>query len=261
MKITKLKGKGNLLQLEVKDAPDWYLNTVRRLLTSEVPVMAIEVVEIVRNDSVLYDEIVTHRLGLVPLTTDIESYSLPTKEERDSQEYLAQSSCKLTLEAKGPCVVYAKDLSPSDPKVKPAYPDMPITKLTEGQELRLVATAVLGTGRDHAKWSAGHAYFRKIPDITVKNAGTLACAQACPTGTLVEKNGKVEVTDEKTCILCMACVDIDGGKSVQIDTTGNDHLLHVESWGQVPPAKMVESAIDVYTKQLKEFDGLLSSLE
>ena len=61
MKITKLKGKGNLLQLEVKDAPDWYLNTVRRLLTSEVPVMAIEVVEIVRNDSVLYDEIVTHR--------------------------------------------------------------------------------------------------------------------------------------------------------------------------------------------------------
>lgn len=160
MKLTKTKGKGNLLQLEIKEAPDWYVNTLRRLAVAEVPVMAIESVEISRNDGVLYDEMVAHRLGLVPLFTDLDSYVLPTKEERESGEYLAQSSCKLTLEAKGPCVVLAKDLVSNDPKVKPVYPDMPITKLLEGQELRLIATAVLGLGRDHAKWSPAHAHYK-----------------------------------------------------------------------------------------------------
>lgn len=174
MKLTKTKGKGLFLQLDFKDVPDWYVNTIRRLVMSEVPVMAIESVEISRNDGVLYDEIVSHRLGLVPLTTDLDSYVLPTKEERESGEYLAQSSCKLTIDVKGPCVVLAKDLSSNDPKVKPVYPDMPITKLLEGQELRLIATAVLGLGRDHAKWSAGHAHFKHTNlDDTTEVAGEL----------------------------------------------------------------------------------------
>lgn len=175
MKLTKTKGKGLFLQLDFKDVPDWYVNTIRRLVMSEVPVMAIESVELNRNDGVLYDEMVAHRLGLVPLTTDLGSYVLPTKEERESGEYLAQSSCKLTLEVKGPCVVLAKDLVSTDPKVKPVYPDMPITKLLEGQELRLIATAVLGLGRDHAKWSAGHAHFKHaaLDDTTDAPPGDL----------------------------------------------------------------------------------------
>lgn len=224
MKLTKHKGKGNILEVEVADTPDWYVNTVRRLLLTEVPVMAIETVEISKNDSVLYDEIVAHRLGLVPLTTDIKGYVMPGKEEVDSQEYLAQSSCKLTLEAKGPGVVYARDFVSNDPKVKPVYPDMPITKLLEGQELRLIATAVLGNGRAHAKWSAGHSFFKRIP-----------------------KSG-AKTTHENS-------------KDIATDASETDYLLRVEAWGQVPPAEMVEASLEAYTKQLKEFDTLLGSVQ
>jgi DNA-directed RNA polymerase subunit D len=255
MKLTKIKGKGNTLELEVKDASDWYVNTLRRLMMNEVPTMAIEVVEIGKNDSILYDEVLSHRLGLIPLTTDLKSYVLPGAEETDKHEYLAQSSCKLTLEAKGPCVVLAKDLKSKDPKVKPVYPDMPIVKLLDGQELRLEATAVLGVGKVHAKWSTGHVFYRKIPAITIKS-NNVACAQVCPTGTLTEKAGKVPVNDEKTCILCMACVDLDGGKSVGLET-GNDYLFKIESWGQLSPDEIVEKAIDVYNAQLKGLDQLV----
>jgi DNA-directed RNA polymerase subunit D len=256
MKINKVKAKGNLLELEMKDTNDWYVNTLRRLMINEVPTMAIEVVSIHKNDSILYDEVLAHRLGLVPLTTDLSSYTLPTKEEMDTQEYLAQSSVKMTLEAKGPCIVYAKDLKSKDPKVKPVFPDTPITKLLDGQEISLEATAVLGTGKVHAKWSAGHVFYRKIPTITIKNPANVACAQACPTGTLVEKNGKTTLTDEKTCILCMACVDVDRAKSVEVVPV-NDFLFKIESWGQLEPSEVVEKSIDVYNQQLKEFEQLV----
>jgi DNA-directed RNA polymerase subunit D len=256
MKLSKIKAKANVLELEMKDTDDWYVNTLRRLMMGEVPIMAIETCDIVKNDSILYDEVLVHRLGLIPLTTDIESYTLPSKEEKESGEFLAQSSVKLTLEAKGPCIVFAKDFKSKDPKVKPVFPEMPIVKLLEGQELKLEATAVMGIGKEHAKWSAGHVFYRKVPSITIKNPGNLACAQVCPTGTLVEKNGKTTLTDERTCILCMACVDVDGGKSVEV-SPGSDFLFKIESWGQLEPAEIVEKSLDVYNQQLKEFEALL----
>jgi DNA-directed RNA polymerase subunit D len=260
MKLAKVKAKGNVLELEMKDSNDWYVNTLRRLMMNEVPVMAIEVCAITKNDSILYDEVLTHRLGLVPLTTDIQSYVLPTKEEQESGEFLAQSSVKLTLEAKGPGIVFAKDLKSKDPKVKPVFPEMPIVKLLENQEIRLEATAVMGVGRVHAKWSSGNIFYRKIPAITIKNPNNVACAQVCPTGTLVEKNGKTVLTDERTCILCMACVDIDGGKSVEV-SPGNDFLFKIESWGQLEPSEIISSAVEVYNAQLKEFEQLLKVQE
>ncbi len=161
MKVSKSKAKGNMLELEMSGADAWYVNTLRRLMLTETPVMAIELCEISKNDSILYDEMLAHRLGLIPITTDLSGYKLPSEEEIDNKEYLAQSSCKLTLEAKGPGVIFAKDLKSSDPKIKPVYPEIPIVKLLEGQEIILTATAVMGKGKEHTKWSPGHIFFRQ----------------------------------------------------------------------------------------------------
>ncbi|MBR9700791.1 DNA-directed RNA polymerase subunit D [Candidatus Woesearchaeota archaeon] len=161
MKLVKGKSKGNLLEFDIMKSDAWYVNTLRRLMLGETSVMAIELVELVKNDSALYDEIIAHRLGLIPLSTDLKGYVLPTDEEIQSGEYLAQSSCKMTLKMKGPCIVYAKDIKSKDPKIKPVYPDTPIVKLIEGQELELIATAVMGLGKTHTKWSPGHIFFRR----------------------------------------------------------------------------------------------------
>jgi DNA-directed RNA polymerase subunit D len=41
-------------------------NAIRRSV-NEVPVLAIDEADVYKNDSALYDEIISHRLGLIPL--------------------------------------------------------------------------------------------------------------------------------------------------------------------------------------------------
>ena len=77
MKAVKIAGKGNDLVLELSGANFTQVNTLRRLMLNEVPTMAIEDVEYKKHSSALYDEMIALRLGLVPLTTDLEGYNLP----------------------------------------------------------------------------------------------------------------------------------------------------------------------------------------
>ena len=99
-----------------RKVPVAYLNTIRRFMMEEVPVMAIEDVEFKKNSSVLYDEIIAHRLGLLPLSTDFKSYTLPEKCSCKG-EGCARCQLKLTLKGKGPGTVYASDIKTKDPKV------------------------------------------------------------------------------------------------------------------------------------------------
>ena len=69
------KEQGNLSFI-LKDSNPAYTNTLRRIMIDEVPTMAIEEVEFFKNNSILYDEIIAHRLGLIPLKTDLKSYNL-----------------------------------------------------------------------------------------------------------------------------------------------------------------------------------------
>ncbi len=77
---TKLvEEKGNSVTLQLEGVDRSYANAVRRFCISEVPSMAIDDVVILENSSVLYDEILAHRLGMVPIKTDLERYVLPEK--------------------------------------------------------------------------------------------------------------------------------------------------------------------------------------
>ncbi|PIY59935.1 DNA-directed RNA polymerase subunit D, partial [Candidatus Woesearchaeota archaeon CG_4_10_14_0_8_um_filter_47_5] len=105
-----------------------FVNSLRRVIIDEVPTMAIETAEIRKNSSVLYDEILAHRLGLIPLKTDLKSYNLPT-ECPCGGERCAQCQLTLTLKAKGPKMIYAEDIQSQDPKITPVYPKMPIVQL------------------------------------------------------------------------------------------------------------------------------------
>ncbi|KAH7270573.1 DNA-directed RNA polymerase [Fusarium redolens] len=141
-----------------------FANAVRRIIQAEVPTIAIDLVEIETNSSVLADEFIAHRLGLIPLDSkgvDELNYS----RDCDCEQYCEQCSVTLTLHAK--CTsdeimkVYARDLvvdgrhmngvgSPviTDPE---GYGCL-IAKLRKGQELKISCIAKKGIAKEHAKW-------------------------------------------------------------------------------------------------------------
>lgn len=142
-------------------------NSLRRVMQSEIPIIAIDLVEVEENTSVLADEFIAHRLGLIPLNaTDVDS--LLYTRECECEQYCEHCSVKLTLHAR--CTsdevmkVYARDLIP-DPGRPNQYVGSPvitdpdgngplIAKLRRDQEIKLTCIAKKGIAKEHAKWMA-----------------------------------------------------------------------------------------------------------
>lgn len=124
---------------------------LRRIMISEIPTMAIEWVDFHANDSILWDEIVAHRLGLIPLTFDPKYFNFKDECQCEGK---GCSRCQVAFALKrtGPCMVYSGDLKTTDDRVKPVFDKIPIVELMDGQEIELEAMAELGLGKNHAKW-------------------------------------------------------------------------------------------------------------
>lgn len=242
----------------LKSASPAIANALRRAIMEEVPTMAIDEVEFRKNSSVHYDELLAHRLGLIPLKTDLKSYVERSKCKCEGAG-CARCTLKLSLKAKGPGIVYAKELKSADPKVKPAHPDMPIAHLLKGQELELEATAVLGYGKDHVKWTPALAYYRYKPIITIddkKCTNAEATAKSCPVDVYDVKDSKLVINKQNhlRCHLCMACVDIAANNSVQVTGDPAEFLFFVEPWGQLSAKEAVTAAADIILGKLEDFE-------
>lgn len=153
IKIEDSKIRFNISGIDVSLA-----NALRRIVISEIPTMAIEEITFYENSSILDDEILALRLGLIPLKTDLRTYN-PVSECTCKGKGCAKCTAILTLDIKGPGTVYSKELKSTDSEIIPVYDNIPIVKLTEDQGIRLEAKARLGTGKEHMKWQAGLASY------------------------------------------------------------------------------------------------------
>lgn len=153
MKIKILEKKKDRLKFSVEDITPGLANALRRVMMTEVPVMAIEWVDFKKNDSVLPDEVLANRLGQVPLTFDRKAYDLPEKCKCGGKG-CSRCQVELVLKEKGPCVVYSGDLKSKAKDVKPVFDNIPIVELFEDDDLQFEAVAQLGLGKNHAKWQA-----------------------------------------------------------------------------------------------------------
>ena len=145
------------IRMRLKGIDRSYANAVRRIAISQVPTMAIDDVVILENSSVMFDELVAHRLGLIPLKTDLDRYNLP--EDCDCKSTLGCPKCRvlLVLDAEATDrikTVNSGDLVSEDPETKAISDAIPIVKLAPGQKVKLEAYARLGRGSEHAKWQA-----------------------------------------------------------------------------------------------------------
>jgi len=149
----------------LKNSSPAMANALRRTMLSDIPKMAIDKVEfhlgpIMVDDkeyesvTPLFDEIIAHRLGMVPVPTD---YQLFGYQDGCFCGGEGCPSCTLmySLNKIGPCTVLSGDLLPlGNPDLKVADEFIPIVDLTDGQAVLIYATAVMGTSNKHVKWQA-----------------------------------------------------------------------------------------------------------
>ena len=145
------------ITIKFNNVPRQYVNALRRLSISEVPTFAIDDIVILENSSVMHDEAVAHRLGLIPLRTDLKKFNLPNN--CDCKSALGCTNCRVLLqldaEAKDKTkIITTSELISEDEFVKPVNQDIPIITLAPGQKIKFEAYARLGLGKDHAKWQA-----------------------------------------------------------------------------------------------------------
>jgi len=153
--IKILERDNNHIVIEFSDIPRQYVNALRRLSISQVPTFAIDDVVVLENSSVMHDEAIAHRLGLIPLRTDLERFVMP--HDCDCNSTLGCSKCRVLLvldtESQDKTkVITSADLISEDDFVKPVNSEIPIVSLAPGQKLKFEAYARLGTGKSHAKW-------------------------------------------------------------------------------------------------------------
>ncbi len=255
-KFRILEKREDSIKFIVEGVDVTFANALRRTILAEVPTFAIDEVEFFENDSALFDEIIAHRLAMIPLTTPVERFSL------DSLE-LDDYTVTLSLEAEGPGMVYSGDLKSDDEGIKPATPDIPIVKLAEGQRLTLNAYAKLGRGKDHAKWQPGFVYYKYLTKIHVsKETSDWKELKA-----LAERRGlPVEETDDELVITTTKAFYLprkfEGymGEKIREEVVPNTFVFTVETNGELPVEEIVAIALKILMRKADRFISELHKL-
>ncbi|XP_042479260.1 DNA-directed RNA polymerases II, IV and V subunit 3-like [Macadamia integrifolia] len=273
--------KDDYLKFELRETDASMANALRRVMLAEVPTIAIDLVEIEMNSSVLNDEFIAHRLGLIPLTS---SRAMGMRFSRDCDSCDGDGQCEfcsvefhlhVRCDSDQTLDVTSHDLVSSDPSVVPVdvversdssdQRGITIVKLRQGQELRLRAIARKGIGKDHAKWSpAATVTFMYEPDIHINE-------DLMETLTLDEKREWIESSPTKVFGLdpdTQQVVVIDPeayayddevikkaeamGKPgmIEIYAKEDSFLFTVESTGAIKASQLFINAIEVFKQKL-----------
>lgn len=210
-------------------------NALRRSIT-EIPVLAIDEVEIHKNDSALYDEMLAHRIGLVPL-----------KNEGPINE---KTEVALKLTTKGPCMVLAEKLEGG---AEPVHPKTPLVLLEKEQELEIVATARIGRGIDHEKYTPGLGFYRHLSLVSSKNTQVQKMAE--------NAQGLIKPEKVKEGWVC------DANESLAEEINRLDpEALHdydellfiIESFGQMTARDIMIKAVRALGENVEAFEKALS---
>jgi len=181
MEVKILEKSEREVQFLVSDIDNTLANAIRRAAMGEVPVMAIEVVDITDNNSGLADEVLAHRLGMIPLKFPLDTFNVKG-ECTCKGRGCSNCQVELTLNKPGPGIVKASDFVSENKDVVPLYPDTPIVELLDVQAVNITALAELGYGKNHAKWQAAVAGYRNAPKVKLnpEKGDTLPAFKACP---------------------------------------------------------------------------------
>jgi len=214
MKVDIRKMEDYYAQVEFKDVNYSFVNSVRRSLVSMVPCLAIHEIDFhmgslgsyvdeesgeereYESISVMFNEIVSHRIGMLPIPTDKKTIEAFADAVDDDSK---QPDIMYSLHKQGPSTVYSGDLEPvsGDNSLVIPEPKVPIVKLGEGQAILIYAKAKMGNAKRHAKWQCAVApRFYQAPTLTVLPGKGAKTVIETVGKTKFKKKGKNQVIDD-----------------------------------------------------------------
>jgi len=245
-KVEILELRDDFIKFILSDTDTSVANALRRVMIGELPTLAIDLITIESNTSVLQDEFLAHRMGLLPLRYmgDVGS-NFRYNVDCDCDDYCPHCAVELTLNVRFdekaahrpeherdlPLSVTSLDLISSNPDVQAVHfgsveeqqnsQDQGITilKLAKGQEIKLKAIAKMGIAKEHAKWCAvavATYQFEPVIKLNEQKMDMLSQEQrkglveSCPV-TVFEidpQTQKVVIRDKMDCMYCYECVEL-----------------------------------------------------
>ena len=207
-----------------------FANGIRRAMVADVPTMAIDTVRFIENSSVMFDEQLALRLGLVPLTTPPEG------------EFVEDDVVTLSIDVEGPRTAYSGDLVSSDDLVQPADENVPIIELKDGQRLEVEADAVMRTGKEHAKHQGGTGVgYRHLQRVeVVGDLPEFEDQEAQIVRGVIEDDGELVPTSEFGHDL----TERYPGKEIRVEDVPETFVFHVETDGSFTVEELVSRAVD-----------------
>jgi len=137
------------VSVKIKGVPLQYANALRRICLNGVPIYAVESIDVLENSSVLADEGVAHRVGLIPLKTDLSA----SKDGNENDKIMLTLDSGVSDETR---TILSGELKSQDESVIPTSNDIPIVTLAPGQSIKFEAYARLGKGTEHARWNSAN---------------------------------------------------------------------------------------------------------
>ena len=243
-----------------------FTNSLRRTMVAEVPMMVVEDIFYFDNSSLVPDEVLAHRVGLVPLKTNLESYVLP--EDCDCEAELGCPKCRavLTMDVEAgedTATVYSGDLIPEDPSIAPVSSRIPLAKLASGQAIKFEAYAQLGQGKVHAKWSpVSMCVYQNVALVEVKDdAAVNKCLEACGEGIATLDGGRLKIIDIQGFERYAPCRELVSHEEIMRGLKQDEFLFTVESNGGLPPEQIVKEAVKMLKGKLSVLGGKIEADE
>ncbi|CBK21101.2 uncharacterized protein [Blastocystis hominis] len=299
LKINILSQSDEQVVFELVGVDASIANALRRVLIAEVPTMAISTVFMNNNTSVMQDEVLCHRLGLIPIKADANDFDYicpPGENGHNRSDFTDKNSLKFNLRVTCPSLselqkaannrnveyltVYSQSLELEklgrqldlpEGQIGLVHDDIILTKLAPGQAIDLECYATKGVGEDHAKWSpVCTAVYRMRPSIRfpkpLVGEDAERMKQTCPMGVFdIEDIGgekTLHVAHDLNCTMCRECIRLpENREKVQLGVIRNDFIFSVESTGCVSAKSLVPRALEVLKQKCETIIKELEELE
>lgn len=243
MNVKYLKKVGFGHKFLLQDTRYDIVNGIRRGIIGHVKTMAIENVIIYKNESVMPDEFLAHRLGLIPIKVD---------------DFDSNTEFSLYLK-KTSGVVKSGDIDDNGMAEIPLK-NIPVVDLNEGKSLECELIVKASDGRDHIKWSPALVYYNNVPSLKQHKSVDKAVMDACPKHSLELKANKAVLTESYNCDACRFC-EVASNGALELVLEENNFVLTIEPYGNLSLEKIITGLDDAITSELDDLAKNIKELK